>query len=226
MFNQTIIRIIQGSNDAEVMVVDDDKIYEKIISVNKIANSFRELVVDTSKPKNINILDLHKQNIIHLIEFQNSTEYYVYFPERKIKCTYQNVGYSFVHPNSLFIIKVRDDKITTIDAYALKTFDNENPTSTQLFKYPMPNQLSGASMCLGTVDHTFTNCNDVILRVIEANYTHGSASYNFKMGKSLHKEEVYEEFQRRKNFDYSGLIPIGLTIEDLIKKYKGDANEL
>lgn len=214
MTDQLIIRIIEGVQGAEVLLVKDNLPMEKVIPTAEIYKLFKSVGHEYKDNKGINIFDLYKQNIICIKELGESTKYYVLFPQRKIKCTFKGTGYSILHPNSIFALYVDAEKVTKAEAYAIKEFRDKD---TELFMYPLPNQLSGHSMCLGTVERSFINCEKSILNIVEANYTHENGRFKFEDDKKAGKK-LFEWLSTLESFPNDLLISAAKKLEDILEE--------
>lgn len=212
MENQVITRYIEGSTDAEVLLVKDNSNIEKIMPIKELYKVFNQLSYEYKEDQvSINIFELFKQGVFYYKQSEDRTTYYCHFDERKIKCTFREVGYNIRHPQSIFIISVKEDYVASVKAYVIKEWKG---IDSELFLYPMPNQLSGSSMCLGTVDKTFNNCNESILNVIEANYTHENGRFNNKL--KVQGAKLFEYLQSCDVFPYEAVIEVGKTIGNII----------
>lgn len=210
--NQIIIRITEGVYDAEVLLINDDLTIEKVIPTKQVYELFKTVGHEYKDNKRIDIFELHKQNILSIKELGAITKYYVLFLERNIKCTYRGTGYSITHPNSIFVLYVSDNKVRNAEVFAIKEFKG---IDTELFLYPLPNQLSGHSMCLGTVEKEFINCENAILNIIESNYTHENGS--FKLEKKKTGDELFKWLSSLEAFPYHTLIPVGKKLENILE---------
>lgn len=212
--NQLIIRVIEGILDAEILLVKDNLTIEKEIPVTDIYKLFKNLGHEYKDNKSINVFELYKQNIICIKELGELTKYYVLFSQRKIKCTYKGKGYSIIHPNSIFVLYVDAEKVTKAEAYAIKEFQDKG---TELFMYPLPNQLSGHFMCLGTVEREFINCEKSILNIVEANYTHENGRFKFEDDKKAGKK-LFKWLASLETFPNDLLISAAKKLEDILEE--------
>lgn len=208
---ETIMRFNSYSTDVELLTQDDKGlIQEKLIDINECA---KELMLVSSIGFDFNALtiDNFNENILYFNRKDNKDYYIIRLPERRIKCTYKNQGYSLIHPNAIFKIKINPTtkQYENIQAFCYKEYKGK---STELYLYPFPNMLSSNRICTGTISTEANDPVQAILNVIEGNYTHDKTS-------SLKIKDTKQFFKKmQKTFDYRILEKTGMILEDLLKE--------
>lgn len=215
--SQIIIRVLDSSEDIEIYQEEDTKaVFEKIISRTDLIEALQDAVLPYKKNRiRIDLMDEYDKNTIYIEQAESSKVIYYNFEERMIKCQYNGKGYNIIHPNTIFIIYVDNNRVNSIKAICYKTFAGKK---TVLFKYPLPNQLGQDSMCLGTVENSYTTPLNAILNAIEANYTHhwtGFVDSKFKDTKALF------EYLSSNPFPYDLLKSESCVLEDILNKVAG-----
>lgn len=138
-------------------------------------------------------------------------------PERKRIVSYSDLLkgdikiYNIIFPNSLYIIRHTNGRILDIECYAYKEFKGEE---TALFEYPMPNELSGNKICIGSADRTIKNNKivEALEKIIFTPYSHES----FSGINGFTKTEVYFEYLQKNDFPYKLLRPLKKKLGDVL----------
>lgn len=115
-------------------------------------------------------------------------------------------------PNSLYLIKHKNrEKIIEIKCFAYKEYKGEE---TELFEYPMPNELTHNSMCMGNASRTIENGEIIkaLNRIIYCPYSHKNFSglYGFSDSKS------YFEYLEKNDFPYKNLVALNMKLKDIL----------
>lgn len=207
---QMIMRFNEFSNDVELLTQDGDDglIQEKLISVQECAKELLSFSKDAFDFDTLTI-DNFSENILYFKRVGSYDYYIIRMPERRIKCTYRNKGYSLMHPNTIFKIKINTTtkQYRTIEAYCYKNYKGKQ---TALYRYPFPNMLSSNKICTGTISTEASEPVEAILNVIEGNYTHDTTS-------NAEIKQTNKFFEKNKNkFNYAILEKSGLLLESLL----------
>lgn len=216
--SQIIIRILDTSEEIEIYHEEDSKaIFEKIINREDLIVALSNALLPNKKihKVEVDLIDEYDENTFYIELAESNKLIYYKFEERKIKCQYQGKGYSIIHPNTIFIIKVNDGRVYSIKAFCYKQFTGK---STELFKYPFANMLGQNSMCLGTIDNSYTTPLKAILTAIEANYTHDLTGFN---DKELKDTKTMFEYLSKNQFPYNLLQTNYRTLAELLDKKIG-----
>ena len=208
------MRILDSSEDVEIYQEEDSKIvFEKILSKDDLTEALQNAILPSKqKSTKIDLIDEYDCNTLYIEESRNQKTIYYNFKEQMIKCQYEEKGYNIHHPNSIFIVYVDENQLRTIKAFCYKNYKGKD---TQLFKYPFANMLGQDSMCLGTIDHTYTNPLTTILNAIEANYTHSYTSFDYE---GLEKTKDMFEYLSNNPFPYHHLKKSKCCLGDIIDK--------
>lgn len=213
--DQIIVRMAQHSDEAEIYIEEKDGlVLEKVVSNENVLSVLKELgFKPKAKSVNVDIMQMYSKNIIYYKDYGLFQVYYVNFTERRVKCTHHDKGYNTNHPNTIFKLTVKDDKVTTVFAWAYKEFNGLN---TELYCYPSANMLGVTSLCLGTVNKTFDDPITAIMNGLEANYTADRVSnINFK------STTEYFTYISENSFPYQKLKHFGKILDDVVSKEDG-----
>ncbi len=117
-------------------------------------------------------------------------------------------------PNALYIIHQNTDKtkIIQIECYAYKTFNGEE---TELYEYPMPNELSGNRICIGTADKSINDGKviEALERIIFTPYSHARFS-----GINGFSETIkYFEYLENNEFPYKLMKSLNKKLKDILE---------
>ncbi len=205
---EMVMKFNSSSDDVEVVSSNKNgKIVGKLIGIKDVV---RELVKVCHVDYEDLIIDNFDENILYFSRAGYSEIYIIKLPERKIKCTFKNKGYSIIHPNSIFMLDINPTTKTyrSMKAYCYKEYKGKN---TELYRYPFPNMLGSNAICTGTISNDATDPMKAIMNVIEGNYTHESTSTG-KIKKTVNF------FQAIKNeFKYDILEKTGMSLNELLK---------
>lgn len=176
---ELIIRITNDS-DVEVLFNDliTDEVIEKKVSFGVFANylSLHSKVFDNSKIKRN--LKLNNEKILCSTVF-NGAEYYVIKQEqheRYITCSLSDLtkALKINFPSSIYIVVCKNKKIESIESYMYFDWNGEK---TKIYKYGMPNMLTGNKICIGNAPRDVDNdIIDSLEKIIYAPYTHSVLS--------------------------------------------------
>lgn len=213
MSKETIVRLNEENEDIEYAQIDNlgnisfkkMKSKEFVDMVNIIFSKKNEKM-----DKKISILEdgVIGADVYHVLIKQ---------PEHKKIVTYAmgNVikTYKINFPNCLYIIQhdLEMKKIVDIECYAYKEFKGEN---TQLFEYPMPNELSANRMCIGNADRSIKKGKfiDALERIIFTSYSHST----FSGINGFSQTQTYFLYLEQNEFPYKMLKPLKKKLKDVL----------
>lgn len=208
--NQIIFRIHEKSSDAQVLQIDGNNEYFRAESIVSIRDKLNHYIERTAGEKDGKFKDVRFINSPQIIAM--SKEIIVINQEEHERyVTYDSKAYKVHFPNSIYIMSIQGkNRIKNIEAYSYKEYKGKN---TELFKYPMPNMLTGASICIGTAPREVEG-NDFIRaleRIIFTQYTHARVDDI----KSFQSTEKYFTYIQDNAFPYDLLIPSGKKLFEL-----------
>lgn len=209
--NEMIIRINDNNPDVEISY----KKYEDFPKFKKIEkNKFLELLnnefsKNVQHKKNLKLLDpsiIAMDEYYVLVNQPGHKKIVVYLNDRK-----QAKTYKINFPNSLYIIERNKSIVRSIECYSYKTFQSEK---TELYQYPMPNELTGNKMCIGTADRKIINNNiiEALERIIFTPYSHST----FSGMNGFSKTETYFEYLEKNEFPYKMMKPLKKKLLDVL----------
>lgn len=204
--SEMIVRFKTGKADAELCIRQGGKIIFKNLSVKKLTEILEDDYASFGSHgrKSIEILD--KQIV-------GCGKNYVVInqPERKKIVTFAEKGsYKISFPNALYILQYGKRNIKNIKAFAYVEYKGAD---TELYEYPMPNELSGNDICLGSADRSIKE-NDYIgalEKIIATPYTHTRFSGIRGFTDSL----KWFEYLQKNKFPYKLLRPLKLKLKDV-----------
>ena len=193
---QIVARIIPGIEDVELLIQDEKK-YPKIININDYIDILKKYACSSSFREE-KIIDLTDPNIFYLKQLSNGIDMYYYrFEERILHPSYNNNIFRHMHPNTVFILELKEDMLISIKAFIYKEW---NGLDTKLYVYNLPNMLGENKICMGTInkkkEETILK---TILKVIEGNYSADITKIKDKM-----------------KYDYDKCISLKYTIKKII----------
>lgn len=139
-------------------------------------------------------------------------------PEEKKIVSYSQIegnriiNYRISFPNSLYIMEFDNGKVRSIECYAYKEYLGEN---TDLYEYPMPNELAGNKMCMGNADRTITDCDYVgaLNKIVSVPYSHAT----FSGMNGFSNTVKYFEYLEKNEFPYKLLKSLNKKLKDVLK---------
>lgn len=201
--NEMIARFSSKSLDVEICTKKGKEILFKKISLEKFIKLAGEFVRKNEK-RTINVLD---EQIIAI-----DTDYVVINQreQKKIVTLEKKGSYNIIFPNAIYIMEFSNNKINKIKAFAYKKYEKNE---TELFEYPLPNELYGNQICLGTAKKEIENRDyiNALERIIATPYTH----YSFSGIKGFSNSEKWFKYLEKNNFPYELLRPLNLTLKDI-----------
>lgn len=208
---EVIARINSLNNHVEIAYKENDN---EVIFKKMDTDSYVKLVNDTLKKD-----DKHYTKKLKLLDPQIIAidEHYVAIkqPQSKKIVTYSAGDkvetYKINFPNAIYIVSTQDSRITTIECYAYKEYKGED---TKLFEYPMPNELTGNLMCIGTADRTIKDDNviEALERIIFTPYSHST----FSGINGFSQTVKYFEYLEKNDFPYKFLKPLKMKLGDVL----------
>ena len=120
--------------------------------------------------------------------------------------------YKISFPNSIYIVEFEYAKIRTIECYAYKEYAGEN---TDLYEYPMPNELAGNEMCMGNADRTIVEDDYVaaLNKIVAVPYSHST----FSGLNGFSNTVKYFEYLEKNEFPYKLLKSLNKKLKDVLK---------
>lgn len=213
--NTMVLKVCDASQDVEVLYQEENRpIIEKIVNIQEAIKELNAMLGYEHQYE----LDFTDGKYLYVKETEKEAYYVYLMEEQKIKCTYQDKGYSLSHPNSIFIVKVNKftKRFKSISAYCYKVFEGRN---TKLFDYPFPNMLSDNRICTGTVRNAFVDAKQTIMDVLEANYTHEETYF---LNHAFRNTKVAFEYLSNNPFPYHELASLNYSLDYVIWRIKND----
>ncbi len=120
--------------------------------------------------------------------------------------------YKINFPNAIYIVQIYNEKIERIECYAYKSYKAEE---TELFEYPMPNELTQNLMCIGTADRTIKDGNviEALERIIFTPYSHST----FSGMNGFSNTVKYFEYLEKNKFPYKFMKPLRKKLKDVLE---------
>lgn len=120
--------------------------------------------------------------------------------------------YNIHFPNAIYIVHISGKKVRKIECYSYKEYMGEE---TELFEYPMPNELIRNEMCIGSAERKIVD-NDIVgalERIIFTPYSHDI----FSGMNGFSKTKTYFEYLETNEFPYKLMKPLNLKLKDVLK---------
>lgn len=204
---QIIIRIKDVNEDIEILDYIDGKEYFRVEKFSDFYKKIEKLVKSNKTTKRDDLKFIASSQIIAI-----GNECVVIKQEETKKIvTFEGKAYKINFPNAIYIIEHENEMITGIEAFAFKKYEGLN---TKLFRYPLPNMLTGNKICMGSAPKKIKHGNfeKALEAIIFTQYTHRQVD-NIKSFSSTKK---YFEYIEKKDFPYKLLIPDGNKLRDKI----------
>ena len=162
---QAIIRVATDREDAELLISEDDQQIWKHINIEELRNLLNDFMPKGGGQQFMPRL-IDKRIIAEgrgVILFRETEHQRLVF--------YGGRSYRINYPNCLYEVRYSGDRIDKIDCY---TWFKWSGIYTVLYLFPMPNMMSGASMCIGTADRAVIDGKviEAVERIVDAEYTH------------------------------------------------------
>lgn len=194
--------------DAEICIKKGNDFIFKKLSFKKLLEILNAQLRDERKAEKIKLLD---RQIIAL----GSNYVVINQPGHKKIVTLKfddfSKSYKINFPNAIYIIKFRNNKISDIYAYS---YVNYSGLETQLYEYPLPNELSGNKICLGSSKRDIIDDNyiEALERIIATSYTHRT----FSGIKGFSSSEKWFEYLSKNEFPYKLMRSLNKKLEDIV----------
>lgn len=209
--NEMIIRISGDKYDVEVAYKENEAlpVFKKINREEFLQILNSSFHVEKRYKKDLKLMDpsiLAMDEHYVLINQPEHKKIVTYSPDTDTAKTYK-----INFPNSIYIVKKSKDNVKSIECYAYKKFEAEN---TQLYEYPMPNELAGNKMCMGTADRKIIN-DDIVAtleRIIFTPYSHD----RFSGMNGFSRTETYFEYLEKNEFPYKLMKPLKKILKDVL----------
>lgn len=214
---QLIARISDTSEDVDIAVMEgnSEPFFKKIKCtefVNIVNRNFNLHSRDYTKDLKLldpQIIALNEHFVVIRQEEHKKIVTYL-----NTLATYESeiLTYKINFPNAIYIVEMNDRKIRGIECYAYKEFKGEN---TQLFEYPMPNELSGNRMCIGNADRTINDGNvvEALERIVFTPYSHTT----FSGMNGFSQTKAYFEYLEKNEFPYKMMKSLRKKLKDVLK---------
>ena len=120
-------------------------------------------------------------------------------------------SYKINFPNAIYIIKFSNNKVNDIYAYSYAEYLG---SETQLYEYPMPNELSGNKICMGSAKREIIDSNyiEALERIIATSYTHRT----FSGIKGFSNSEKWFEYLSKNKFPYKLMRSLNKKLKDIV----------
>lgn len=198
----------RSETDAEICIKKGCDFTFKKVSLKKLLEILNTQLKVESKGGKIKLLD---KQIIAL----GSNYVVINQPGHKKIVTLRyddfSKSYKINFPNSIYIIKFSNNKVSDICAYSYAEYLG---SETQLYEYPMPNELSGNRICMGSAKREIIDDNyiEALERIIATSYTHRT----FSGIKGFSSSEKWFEYLSRNEFPYKLMRSLNKKLGDLI----------
>ena len=211
--DEIILKISTFSKDVELCMNDGmDNIRYKALSKQNLL----DIVERFAEPR-----DVMKKNITMFnneIIGMDANHVLIKQSEQKkivlLQCTGDETpqSYKISSPNMLYILSHNKDKVNSVEAYAYKEYKG---LDTELFENPMPNELNGNKICIGSNNYKIHNNNYVsaLESVIFATYTHS----NFSGVNGFSNSKKWFKFLSDNKFPYKLLKPLNRKLKDVLE---------
>lgn len=214
---ELIARINSESNAVEIALKENGRnepLFKKI-DIQEfckiIRKSFERKAEDNAPTKNIVLLN---QQIIAIDEHyavirQAGKKRIVNYAESS---SGKMLVYNINFPNAIYIVYFNHEKVGSIECYAYKEYKAEE---TELYEYPMPNELSGNKMCIGNAERKIIDKDIVgaLERIIFTPYSHPT----FSGMNGFSKTKVYFEYLETNEFPYKLMKSLNKKLKDVLK---------
>ena len=164
---QIVVRIIPGCKDVELLIRDG---FDLPLTMNSF--EFMKILQDFFGKINpdVKCIDLTDPNIFYIKQLSNGHDLYFYkFEQRILHPTYHNKIFKHMHPNSVFVLDISNNRIYNVKGFIYKEWKS---LDTELYYYRLPNMLGSNNLCVGTINKDLEDSIlNTILKIVECNYT-------------------------------------------------------
>lgn len=209
---EMVLHISSQNKDIEICEKEQGRVRYKAISSKVLISELINFLERESSNGKKNIKLLNPQ-IIAL----NSHHVVINQPGDKkiVHLSTNNKTYKINMPNSIYIMGISSNeasgKILKIEAYAYKEYQGED---TELFEYPLPNELLGNAICMGNAPREIVDQDYVaaLEKVIFTPYSHAS----FSGVNGFTNSEQWFEYLSQNKFPYKLLKPLKKKLQDVL----------
>ncbi|MCH4182968.1 MAG: hypothetical protein LKF48_07420 [Prevotella sp.] len=203
---EAIVRLNNKSHDAQILINQSGKEIFKDISMDelyKIIGQYRSKK-GNSRREHIKLLNPS------ILAIGNGVTV-IRQPEHKRIVLYGNKSYNINFPAAIYFVRHEETRINEIAAYSYFKWQG---LDTVLYKYPMPNMLSGDCICMGSADRQIKDgIVPALEQIIYASYTHDSVE-NTKGFKST---LVYFKYLKNHHLSYTNCIKSTHKLSDMVE---------
>ena len=198
----------KSETDAEICIKKGCDFTFKKVSLKKLLEILNTQLKVESNGEKIKLLD---RQIIAL----GSNYVVINQPGHKkiVTWNYDNFSksYKINFPNAIYIIKFSNNKVNDIYAYSYAEYLG---SETKLYEYPMPNELSGNKICIGSAKRDIIDGNyiEALERIIATSYTHRY----FSGIKGFSDSKKWFEYLSKNDFPYKLVRSLNKKLEDIV----------
>lgn len=206
--SQAIIRLDSSKEDAELCINSKEKTIFKNISFTQLRSIVSHYCNDECKKNNKNIF------LFNDVYIGLGDDYIVIKQPEHLKfVTLLGKGYKIVFPNAIYIMRFNEKKTLVKEIIAFSYKEYKGP-DTELYEYPMPNELSRNRICMGTANKEIIDENylGALDRIISAEYTHRS----FTGIKGFSNSEKWFEYLSKNKFPYKFMRKLNMKLKDVV----------
>ena len=214
---ELIARITSESNTVEVAFKEHNRnepLFKKIETqefCKIIRKSFERKAENTVPTKNIVLLSpqiIAVDEHFAVIRQEGKKRIVNYAEGNSGKMLVYNINF----PNAIYIVYFSHERVGSIECYSYKEYKAEE---TELYEYPMPNELSGNKMCIGNAERKIVDKDVVgaLERIIFTPYSH--STFSGMNGFSMTK--TYFEYLEDNEFPYKLMKPLNNKLKDVLK---------
>lgn len=207
--SEMIVRFSSKSEvDAEICIKKGDDIIFKKVAVKKLLEILNNQQYVDYGVKKIKLLD---DQIIAIDKNYVAINQPGHKKIVTLKFDDFSKSYKINFPNAIYIIKFRNNKISDIYAYSYVEYLE---SETQLYEYPLPNELSGNKICLGSAKRDIIDDNyiEALERIIATSYTHRT----FSGIKGFSSSEKWFEYLSKNEFPYKLMRSLNKKLKDIV----------
>ena len=205
--SELILRITSANADVEMCEMDNGKIRYKAVSKPVLIDKLNDMLTE----------NVNSKKKIFLLNYQiialNRTHVVINQPGNKkiVHLSVNGKSYKISMPNAIYIIEFRKNIITKIEAYSYKKYNGEK---TELYEYPLPNELSRNTICMGTAPKEIEDDDYVqaLEKVIFTPYSH----IHFSGVNGFTKSAEWFEYLSQNPFPYKLLKPLKMKLGDVL----------
>lgn len=208
---EAIIRMSSLNEDVEIAIDDGaEPLFKKVKNDEfvRLVNRFFEGTISISKRIKLFDDEIIGMDDNHILVKQKEKK-------RIVSLNLQgNVKtYKLNYPNSIYVIKHNKINIKSIECYSYKKYEGNE---TELYAYPMPNELMSNNLCIGNADRTINDRNYIqaLERIIFGTpYSHAKFS-----GINGFSDTVkYFDYLEKNEFPYKLLKPLNKKLKDILE---------